>query len=110
MDHRESEKRIWSMLSHGQNYLESHAEKVYHSGANTVLKGAHNIIQHIEQGDVKESSRKRYLPGAPLERLRKCKKLFPPFVKKHLIPQAVRIPGSQVRSIGYTPIFSCFSV
>ena len=35
-------------------YLESHAEKVYHSGANAVLKGAHNLIQHIKRGDVKE--------------------------------------------------------
>ena len=35
-------------------YLESHAEKIYHSGANESLKGAHGLIRHIQQGDVQE--------------------------------------------------------
>lgn len=35
-------------------YLESHAEKVYHSGMQAVQKGAMNLIRRIQKGEVKE--------------------------------------------------------
>ncbi len=35
-------------------YLESHAEKVYHSGTQAVQKSALNLIRRVQKGDIKE--------------------------------------------------------
>lgn len=35
-------------------YLESHAEKIYHCGINMVQKSANNLLRHVKKGDIKE--------------------------------------------------------
>ena len=42
----------WAIL--WAEYLESHAEKIYHSGMNMVQKSAKTLLRRIKKGDVKE--------------------------------------------------------